>query len=205
MMQKLSNRVIDLEREREAHKSYKPYYKEREDNSQPRPPPHSPAAMNLTDVGMDKFCTFHQQPHSKRNCPQWINSMTLVMNQLLDSKLTETDNEEEKDNQPTIEQEEDSLVLWDCVSMFDTEEEGSLKQEETPETNVTTRSQRLLKEDNSILSKIKQLQENMKKVQKNTTIDKIPEFTITSQDPKKINMPIKPIEDKVDNVKKNLK
>ena len=45
----------------------------------------------------------------------------------------------------------------------------------------------------------------MKKVQKNTTTDKIPEFTITSQDPKRINMPVKPIEDKFDNVKKNLK
>ena len=120
MMQKLSNRVIDLEREREAHKSYKPYYKEREDNSQPKPPPHSPATMNLTNVGMDNFCTFHQQPHSENNFPQWINSMTLVMNQLLDSKLTETDKEEEKDNQSTRKQEEDTLVLWDCVSMFDT-------------------------------------------------------------------------------------
>ena len=46
MMQKLSNRVIDLEKEKEAHKSYKPYYKKREDNIQPKPPPHSPAAMN---------------------------------------------------------------------------------------------------------------------------------------------------------------
>ena len=45
----------------------------------------------------------------------------------------------------------------------------------------------------------------MKKIQKNTTTDKIPEFTISSQYPKKINMPVKPIEDKVDNVKKNLK
>ena len=45
----------------------------------------------------------------------------------------------------------------------------------------------------------------MKKVQKNTTTDKIPKFTITSEDPKRINMHVKPIEDKVDNVKKNLK
>ena len=45
----------------------------------------------------------------------------------------------------------------------------------------------------------------MKKIQKNTTTVKIPEFTISSQDPQKINMPVKPIEDKVDNVKKNLK
>ena len=87
--------------------------------------------------------------------------------------------------------------------MFDTEEEDSLKQEETSETNVTTRSQSLLKEDMSILPKIKKLQENIKK--KNNTSDKIPEFTITSQDPKRINMPVKPIEDKADNVKNNLK
>ena len=77
--------------------------------------------MSLTEVGMVNFCTFHQQPHSEKNCPQWIISMTLVMNQLLDSKITEAD------NQPTEKQEEDALVLWDCVSLFDTEEEGSLK------------------------------------------------------------------------------
>ena len=39
----------------------------------------------------------------------------------------------------------------------------------------------------------------------NNTADKIPEFTITRQDPKRIYMPVKPIEDKVDNVKKNPK
>ena len=116
-----------MEKEKEAHKSYKPYYKRREDNNQSKPPPHSPASMNLTEVGMDNFCTFHQQPHSEKNCPQWINSMTLVMNQLLDSKLTEADDEEEKGNKSTEKQEDDALVLWDCVALFDTEEEGYLK------------------------------------------------------------------------------
>ena len=89
--------------------------------------------------------------------------------------------------------------------MFDTEEEDFLKQEETPETNVTTRSQSLLKEDKSIVPKIKKLQENMKNIQKNTRTIKIPEFTITSQDPKKIIMLAKPVEEKIDNVEKNLK
>ena len=49
-------------------------------------------------------------------------------------------------NQSTEKHEDDTLVLWDHISLFDIEEEGSLKQEETSETNVTTRSQRLLKE-----------------------------------------------------------
>ena len=103
MMQKLSNRIIDLEKEKEAQKFYKPYYKKREDNNQSQPSPHSPSSMNLMEVGMDNFCTFHQQPHSEKNCPQWINSMTLVMNQLLDSKLTEDNDEEGKDNNKSTE------------------------------------------------------------------------------------------------------
>ena len=45
----------------------------------------------------------------------------------------------------------------------------------------------------------------MKKIQKNTTTIKIPEFTISSQNPKKINIPVKPVEYRIDNVKKNLK
>ena len=58
MMQKLSNGVIHLEKE-EAQKSYKLYYERRGDNNQSKPPPHSPASMNLTEVGMDNFYTFH--------------------------------------------------------------------------------------------------------------------------------------------------
>ena len=65
-MQKLSNRLIDLEKEKEAHKAYMPYYKKREDNNQSKPPPHGHASMNLTEVGMDNFCTFHQQLHSEK-------------------------------------------------------------------------------------------------------------------------------------------
>ena len=66
MMQKLSNKIIDLEKEKEAQKAYNPYYKRREDNNQSKPPPHIPASMNLMEVGMDNFCTFHQQPHSEK-------------------------------------------------------------------------------------------------------------------------------------------
>ena len=71
--------------------------------------------------------------------------MTLVMNQILDSKLTKDDEQEEKNNQPIEKQEKDAMVLWDCVSLFDTEDEGDLKQEDVSEANVTTRSQGLIK------------------------------------------------------------
>ena len=54
--------------------------------------------MNIIEVGGDNFFTFDQQPHSEKKCPQWLNSMTLVMNKLLDSKLTEDSEEEEEKN-----------------------------------------------------------------------------------------------------------
>ena len=55
-----------------------------------------------------------------------------------------------------------------------------------------------------IIPKIKRLQKNIKKFQKSTMANKIPEFTITSQNPKQTNMPTKPIEKKIDNIKTNL-
>ena len=69
MMQKLSNKIIDMEKEKEAQKFFKPYYKKREDNHHSQPPPQNTASMNLTVVGLDNFCTFHQQPHSEKNFP----------------------------------------------------------------------------------------------------------------------------------------
>ena len=77
-----------------------------------------PSIMNLTKVGMDNFCTFHQQPHSKKSFPQWINSMNLVMNQLLDSKLTEPVAEEKKIYELEETPEETTMVLWDCAPML---------------------------------------------------------------------------------------
>ena len=129
--------------------------------------------------------------------------MTLVMNQLLDSKLTETVDEKEKGHEPTETQEEDTLVLWDCVSMFNIEDEDLTEGEEITDTNVTTRSHSSLEEDNMILPKIKKLQENMKKIKNNTHTVNIPEFFISSQSPKKVNMHVKSTKNKVENVKKN--
>ena len=70
---------------------------------------------------------------------------------------------------------------------------------------MTTRSLDQVNKDNSILSKIKKLQENVKKQQKNNIYDEVPKITITSQDLKQINMLAKPFEYKVGNVKENLK
>ena len=80
--------------------------------------------------------------------------------------------------------EDEAMVLWDYVSLFDIEEEKDPRHEDILETNVTTRSQGLIKENILMLPKTKRLQKNVKKFQKNTSANKILEFTITSQNPR---------------------
>ena len=58
-----------------------------EESEHPQPPILNSVVLNFNEVGMDNFCTFHQEHRSEKSCPQWLNSMTLVMNQSLDTKL----------------------------------------------------------------------------------------------------------------------
>ena len=70
--------------------------------------------------------------------------MMLVMNQLLDLKLTEEDDEERKENSASTavkEQEEETMALWGSVSLLDAEEDITKKHKDVREANVTTRSQ----------------------------------------------------------------
>ena len=76
--------------------------------------------MNITEVRVYNFCTFHQQPHSKNICPQRLNSMTLVMNKLLDSKLTKDIGKEEEKNQ-TIEIQDVIPRSYGMVARFSTQ------------------------------------------------------------------------------------
>ena len=79
--------------------------------------------LNLTEVGMDNFFTFHQQPHSKKSCPQWINSMNLVVNQRLDVQLIEPKVKEEKETEKETTSEDTTMVLWDCITTLGLEEQ----------------------------------------------------------------------------------
>ena len=47
-LQKMSNRIIDLEKERDTQKTSKPYYPKKEDNNQWQVPPPNLASINIT-------------------------------------------------------------------------------------------------------------------------------------------------------------
>ena len=94
--------------------------------------------------------------------------MTLVMNQLIYSKLTEPVAEEEKIHELEETPEETTMVLWDYAPMLGLEEEESNEEIQLSNVNVMTRSKGLIIEDNTLLPKIKTIQENLKKVRNNS-------------------------------------
>ena len=94
-LQKMSSRNSDSEKD--IWRTNKPLYPRKEEDSQWQVPPPKLASINITEVGGDDFCTFHQLPHSEKKCPQWIHSMTWVMNKLLDPELTRDGSKEVKE------------------------------------------------------------------------------------------------------------
>ena len=66
--------------------------------------------------------------------------MTLVMNQLLDSKLTDPVDEEEKMHESKETPEETTMVLWDCAPMLGLEEEEPNEEIQLSNVNFITRS-----------------------------------------------------------------
>ena len=62
MVQKLSNKIVDLEKDKEASSSikhFKPFFKKIDDIGPPRPPTDISSVLNFPEVGMDNFCIFH--------------------------------------------------------------------------------------------------------------------------------------------------
>jgi hypothetical protein len=82
LVKKLSNEVVYLKKNTDEGssnpRSFYPFFN-RNDNP-PRPPEAPQIALNLDNFGKDNFCSYHQQNHSKKTCPLWVNSMTLVIN-----------------------------------------------------------------------------------------------------------------------------
>ena len=83
--------------------------------------------------------------------------MTLFMNQLLDSKLIEPVDEEEKMHKSKETPEETTMVLWDCAPMLGLEEEEPNEEIQMSDVNVTTRRKGPIIEYNTLLPKIKEI------------------------------------------------
>ena len=72
MVQKLSNKIVDLEKDKQvssSKKQFKPYFKKREESGKSQPLVYNSSVLNFNKVGIDHFYTFHQERHSKNNFP----------------------------------------------------------------------------------------------------------------------------------------
>ena len=75
MVEKLSNKIVDLEKDKEgssSKKQFKPYFEKRQESGTSQPPMYTSFVLNFNEVGMDHFCTFHQEPHSEKSSPNGL-------------------------------------------------------------------------------------------------------------------------------------
>jgi hypothetical protein len=76
----------------------------------------------MDSFGMDNFCSYHLQNNSKKTCPQWVKSMTLVINYLLYQQILIEKQPNESKNEEIIEEAplEYVMFLWDrCIDSDD--------------------------------------------------------------------------------------
>jgi hypothetical protein len=120
MVKKLSNDIIDMKRTsregNQVQRSYKPFFKRNPSLKEIEPPPAN-LNIDLRNVASDSLCTYHQENHSERDCPQWVHAMNLMANQFVDEvSLTEQPIGSVMNvvDQEEIDPPEDtSILIWD--------------------------------------------------------------------------------------------
>jgi hypothetical protein len=83
MVKKLSNKIIDMKRNvREGNQGQRPYrpFFRRNPPFKEIEPPLANLNIDLEKVSSDSLCTYHQENHSERDCPQWVHAMNLMAN-----------------------------------------------------------------------------------------------------------------------------
>ena len=204
MVQKLSNKIADMEKEKEASlskKQFKPFFNKREESGTSQPPVYNYSILNFNEVGMDHFCTFHQELHSEKSFPQWINSMTLVMNQILDAQITDPEVGEEKTNE-LEETHETTMVLWDCAPTLGLDEEESTEEIQLSAVNVKTKSKGPIMDESLLLPNIMKIQENMKMISSNTQTPPKYDLVTTKDKVTTVSKHVKVVESKTKRNKK---
>jgi len=97
MMKKLINEVTDLKNivgESSSRNRYFELFFKRKNNPLAKSTQNSSVNMNVGEHGLDNFYLDHQASHLEKTCVKWINSMTLVINKLLDDKSIEDQSEQ---------------------------------------------------------------------------------------------------------------
>jgi len=73
---------------------------------------------------MDNFCTFHQEKHYEKTCPQWNRNMNTMMENLVDTLLIEEQcDQNEETNKPVMTKDNlgvvHSLIMLSIIRNID--------------------------------------------------------------------------------------
>jgi hypothetical protein len=102
--------------ENQGQRPYKPFFKWNPPFKAIEPP-QSNLKIDLGNVASDSFCTYHQENHSERECPQWVHAMNVMANQFLDEvSLTEQSSSSAMnifDQEEVDPPEETTMLIWD--------------------------------------------------------------------------------------------
>jgi hypothetical protein len=120
MINKLSNEIIDMKisvgEGNQGQRPYKPFFKRNPPFKAIEPPPTN-LNIDLGNVASDSLCTYHQEKHSERDCPQWVHAMNLMANRFLDEvSLIEQSSGSTMnivDQEEVDPPEETTMLLWD--------------------------------------------------------------------------------------------
>ena len=114
LVKKFSNEVVDLRKNVDEGSSrprtFHPVFKRNENT--PRPPEVTQIALNLDNFRKDNLFSYHQQNHSAKTCPQWVNSMTLVINQLLDQQILNDEQPSDTVNDDTTKEPPPEVAIF---------------------------------------------------------------------------------------------
>jgi hypothetical protein len=147
MVKKLSNEIIDMKRSagegNQGQRPYKPFFKRNPPFKAIEPPPAN-LNIDLGNVASDSFCTYHQEKHSERDCPQWVHAMNLMANQFLDEvSLTEQSSGSTMnivDQEEVDPPEETTMLIWDPDLPMPSDDLFEVQEPPTEVLAVQTRS-----------------------------------------------------------------
>ena len=86
------------------------------------------------------------------------------MNQFLDSRLADPEEEGAQTNEPVETNEETTMVLWDWAPTLGLDEDEQSEEVQISLVNVTTRSKGLVGDQNLVLPKERKIKETFKKI-----------------------------------------
>jgi hypothetical protein len=177
MIKKYSNEIVDMKRNEgegtSNQRPYRPFFR--------NPPPYNaikpiPLNMNidLVYVALYSFFTYHQENHSEKDFPQWVNAMNLMANHFLErcsmiEKLGDKASNTTKDesSEPL---EQTTMVLWDINHMMSFDD--LTKEEELPTKVLVmqTRSKGHITQNQPIISHAPKKPNNTTSLAKTTPI-----------------------------------